>query len=266
MTRGVVIFAYNNHKIDYQRLASWSAENIHRHLDLPVCLITDQTVNDSRFDKIIVDPQSSTDQRYFSDLDTTVNWRNHNRPSVYDLTPWDHTLVLDADYVVASDRLAALFDQDNDFLCHRKAIDVATGQILAPHDSFGAYRMPMWWATVMLFRRTTAVQHLFSMMMMVRDNWQHYRDLYHIERSVYRNDYALSIAQGVISGHTLQTTDIPWQLLTIMPHALLQRTAKDRYRIEYQTMDQKTRYLVLENQDFHAMGKQALGDIVANQS
>lgn len=263
MTRGVVIFAYNNHKIDYQSLAGWNAENIHRHLGLPVCLITDQPINDSRFDKIIVDPQSSTEQRYFPDIDTTVNWRNHNRSNVFDLAPWDHVLVLDADYVVASDRLKMLFDNDNDFLCHRTAVDVSTGQIISQHDRFGAYRMPMWWATVMLFQRTARVKQLFAMMMMVRDNWQHYRDLYHIERSVYRNDYALSIAQGVITGHTLQTTDIPWHLMTVMPEARLRCISKDRYRIDYQTMEQKTRYVTLENQDFHAMGKKSLGDIVA---
>ena len=41
MTTGVVIFAFDNEHVDYTGMAAWSAHNIHRNLDLPVCLITD---------------------------------------------------------------------------------------------------------------------------------------------------------------------------------------------------------------------------------
>ena len=47
MTAGVVIFAYDNDLVDYVAMAAWSAGNIHRHLNLPVCVITDlETIPD----------------------------------------------------------------------------------------------------------------------------------------------------------------------------------------------------------------------------
>jgi hypothetical protein len=36
------------------------------------------------------------------------------------------------------------------------------------------------------------------------------------------------------------------------------------YKVEYVTGDDKPKWIVLKQQDFHAMGKQALGAIVAN--
>ena len=40
MTRGALIFAFNNEKTDYVAMARWSAERIRRHLDIPVAIVT----------------------------------------------------------------------------------------------------------------------------------------------------------------------------------------------------------------------------------
>ena len=118
MTQGVVIFAFNNERIDYLAMASWSARNIRRHLDLPTCVITDitDTARTAEFDQVVLtEPQLTQQHRYFYDYKASAAWHNINRSSVHDLTPWDHTLVLDADFVVASDQLNSLFDIDQDF-------------------------------------------------------------------------------------------------------------------------------------------------------
>ena len=36
MTTGALIFAYNNDKINYVKMAAWTANNIKRHLKIPV--------------------------------------------------------------------------------------------------------------------------------------------------------------------------------------------------------------------------------------
>ena len=74
-------------------------------------------------------------------------------------------------------------------------------------NNFGNFNMPMWWATVMMFRRDPEVEMLFNAMNMIKQNWQHYRNLYKISKSTYRNDFALSIALGIIHGHTLDLDD-----------------------------------------------------------
>ena len=43
LTRGVLIFAFNNEETDYLAMAEWSAKNIRKHLGLPVAVVTDST-------------------------------------------------------------------------------------------------------------------------------------------------------------------------------------------------------------------------------
>jgi hypothetical protein len=115
----------------------------------------------------------------------------------------------------------------------------------------------------MVFRRSKKAQTIFESMVMIRDNWTHYRNLYANTRTTYRNDHALSIALNIENGHTLQTTDIPWALASLTPEHKLTQLDQDRYRVDFLTADKKSRWIELQ-QDFHAMGKQQLGAIVAN--
>jgi len=123
--------------------------------------------------------------------------------------------------------------------------------------------MPMWWATVMMFRRSAAAKLVFDSMRMIKHNWSHYRQLYQTGNSVYRNDHALSIALGIVNGHTLNYPKIPWQLVSVLPEHQLIELDQDHYRINYTNSENKQRWIDLCEQDFHAMGKRHLGDIVA---
>jgi hypothetical protein len=266
MTIGAVIFAYNNEHFDYVAMADWSARNIRRHLGIPVCLITDHEPAQGTFDHVIsTGIPSGSNARHFSDVGH-VTWHNLNRMSVYDLTPWDQTLVLDADYVVASDQLKAVLACQENFVCHKDAYDITGKDTFEGLNVFGSHRMPMWWATVMMFRRSQQAELIFDAMAMIRNHWTHYRRLYSNSYSTYRNDHALSIALGIETGHTLETTDIPWNLASLTPEHRLTQLAQDHYRVDYVDSQNRPRWLEIHNQDFHAMGKQQLGDIVANNS
>jgi len=266
MTTGAVLFAFNNEHIDYIALAAWSAENIRRHLDIPVAVITD-AVDDARvsqyFDQAIPASPESGGQRSFADCDSAVTWYNAGRVDAYRLSPWDQTLLLDADYVVASNALKSVLSVDQEFVAHQTAAD-ATGQNdFSGLNSFGAYRMPMSWATVVMFRRSRSAELIFESMRTIRDNWSHYRHLYQTGNSVYRNDHALSIALGIVNGHDMNYSTIPWNLVSVLPEHRLQQLSQDHYRVDYVDSEGRVRWVNLCKQDFHAMGKRHLGDIVA---
>jgi len=266
MTTGVLIFAYNNEQIDYLAMANWSAKNICRHLNLPVCVVTDQKIpKEYAFEQVVFAKNAGQNSRWFADINDTVTWYNGNRSNAYELSPWDKTLVLDADYVVASDQLLKLLTTDQDFLCHRWAHDVTGLHTFDDNNFFGQHKMPMSWATVMIFGRNKTSQLIFEAMQMIRDNWQHYRNLYGILKSTYRNDFALSIAMNIVDGHTLSTPTIPWPLASVTPDHQLTQLTLDSYRVDFITADKKSRWMTL-SQDFHAMGKQYLGAIVANNT
>ena len=265
MSTGALIFAFNNEQIDYVAMAAWSAKNIRRHLGIPVCLVTDTETNNKEFDQVIYTAvANSTNTRHFSDVGT-VTWHNLNRMDAYALTPYSQTLVLDADYVVASNQLKSILDSQEDFMCHRTAYDVTGLQPFTDLNVFGQHQFPMWWATVMMFRTSERARLIFESMTMIRDNWTHYRNLYANARSTYRNDHALSIALNIENGHTLQTADIPWGLASLTPEHRLTQLDSDCYRVDYVTADQRLRWIELTS-DFHAMGKHQLGAIVADNS
>ena len=265
MTTGALIFAYNNEEVDYLAMAAWSAANIKRHLGIPVAVVTDTDVSRyDCFDKIVVAETQADNYRYFHDYRKDVTWYNGNRMDAYNLTPWEQTLVLDADYVVAGNSLKTVLNSNQDFLAHRSAYD-ATGLFdFDAHNYFGDYLMPMWWATVMMFRKSSRAQMIFDTMSMIKQNWAHYRRLYANSRETYRNDHALSIALHVVDGNTLEHPGIPWNLASLMPGYELSQMDIDHYRVDFVTQQGQRRWISIKGHDFHAMGKRQLGDIVAN--
>lgn len=251
MTTGAVIFASNNEKIDYVALAEWSSKNIQRHLGIPTHIIVTDSV--------------STNQRWSADTGT-VTWHNKNRCDALELSPWDQTLLLDADYVVASDQLTTILRSDLDFACHGRAWDITGTNDFGGVNYFGRYAMPMLWATVVMFRRSQRVQALFAAWRMVQQHWSHYEHLLAMGRTNFRNDYALTIAANIENGHTMRTTTIPWDLATVTADHELTQRGLDHYQVTWTTAQKQRRRIELRGQDFHAMGKRDLGDIIASAS
>lgn len=261
---GALIFAFDNEQIDYVQMAAWCAHNVKKHLEIPVAVVTDSKRAESFpvFDKIIyAEAKDSNNSRYFKDYETHVNWKNTNRIDAYSLTPWDLTLVLDSDYVVAGNTLSKFFDSKQEFLCHRRSLNV-NGGIDNLYTTFGDHNFPMWWATVMLFRKGPTAEYIFDSMNMIRDNWTHYRDLYGIRQTTYRNDYALSIALGIVSGHTLKVDEFPHALMNIHPETHLTKVEDDMFQLEYTGTDNKPFKICWHGTDVHAMGKKDLGEII----
>lgn len=252
MTTGALIFAINNGTIDYEAMAHWSAKNIQRHLGIPTHIVTDRDIG-----------IQAEDSRWFSDFGTNLSWHNKSRVDAYRLSPWDRTLLLDADYVVASDQLRQILSIDQDIAAHRWAYDITGGSDFQDQNVFGSYQMPMWWATVIMFRRSRAAELMFDSMSMIRENWDHYRRIYHNSKNTFRNDHALSIALGIINGHCLDHAQIPWGLASLLPQHTLVRTDIDTYRVEYES-NQRRHWISMHGQDFHAMGKRCLGEIIAD--
>ena len=262
LTQGVLIFAFNNEATDYIAMAAWSAKNIRRHLNLPVAVVTDapEIAAQHQFEHIIATVADTGGSRHFADYGTTVTWHNAGRINAYELSPFDQTLVLDADYVVASDSLLDILKIPQQFAAFKDAFEPSSMTNL---ETFGEYKVPMWWATVMMFRRGTVSQYIFDSMQMIRNNWQHYRDLYGIHQSNYRNDYALSIAIGLIVGHNSTVTAIDWPMINATPEQRLTCFGPDSYALEYTNADSRLKTMSWINMDFHAMGKKHLEAIVA---
>lgn len=247
MSNGALIFAHSS-VIDYVAVARVSAQLVKRHLGLPVCLVTDQPVTDSVFDHVVqIDTPVTTNQRYFS-----VNgqrklgaWFNNSRADALDLTPWDRTLLIDADYFVLGTQLKSVINSDVDFACYTSARDLVSGQLV---DEYTGYRR-MSWATVCWF--SSHSRPVFEMWKRVRQHWDFYNMLCNFDQPVFRNDHALSLALDTISGHIPHYCAIPFSMTNVLSNTKL-LDIRDDGTVVFETAQGIAR---VKNIDLHVIDK-----------
>ena len=198
-SRGIVAFALNTKTTDYVSIAKKTLSVASKKLDLPYTLITDSpdhTYTNSRFDV---------------DLNSFVQWRNFNRSSAYELTPYDETIVIDADYLVVDDSILNIFDCNWDYLLHRNSHALTVDW----PKNMGEHSLPYVWATVFAFRKTEKSKLFFDLISRIQKNYSYYRELFNISERNYRNDYAFSIADIVINGYAVDKNSIPGSILAL---------------------------------------------------
>ena len=214
-SRGYVIFAHNNPSVDYAALALCNALLIKKHLKKAkaVALVTDQgslrwlKMNhpadhiSHAFDHIIVtdiDKNLANDRRFqdtrYSSFKAAYN--NLNRPNVLQYSPFDETVLLDADYLMLDDSMDMVWGSIEDFMCNRKTCDLDHCHNGFGFDNrFNDMSIPLYWATAIYFKKTDHSRLIFDLMEFVRENYSYYQYLYRfMSSSYYRNDFALSIA------------------------------------------------------------------------
>jgi len=257
MSKGIVLFAHNNGETDYYRMAVYTAKRANRFLDLPVTVITDSdtlSMSDTEgylFDNTIVIEADRSNSR------KKTTWINKGRYQVYELTPYDETLVLDTDYMINSRRLLDTFEQPSDFVCYQDSkylLEYATNEMISDQS------LSTYWATVMRFTKTNRVRDIFKMIEMVQNNYEHYSNLHKFIPYQYRNDYALTIALRTVNGHIDNKRDsIPGKLNHTGTNLIVERIDDTIYHIKSENiMNGRVRrqYIQLTDFDFHMINKE----------
>ena len=256
MSKGVVLFAHNNEKTDYYKMAVYTARRVNRFLELPVTIITDSNTlstsntSDYTFDNTRVIDADKSNRR------GKMAWINKGRYAVYHLTPYDDTLVLDADYMINSTKLLDTFNQPSDFVCYQNSRYLLED---IPNEIMSVQSLSIYWATVMRFTKNSRTHEIFKMIEMVQDNYEHYADLHKFMPYQYRNDYALTIALRTVNSHLDNRQDsIPGKLNHVGYKSWVERISDTSYKISSDiVMDQRrrTQYIQLNDYDFHMINK-----------
>lgn len=246
-SNGVVLFAFNTKNVDYVKLADRSSRLIEKYLNLPITLVTDEDSNPKfNYDKIIRYNAQTGNVRY--DLNFQLQeWKNFDRYSVYQLSPYDTTLLIDVDYFIFDRNLLKLFDQNFDFrlMYQMQTPERIDGGNMAPTS------LPMVWATVMLFKKSKRSEMFFNLIGRIQRNYNYYRLLFGIRDTNFRNDFAFSMANIIINGYSLvPETSIPWKLMTI-EHRLKEIYSKDNFFV----VRTENRCDVVSRQSLHIMDK-----------
>lgn len=216
-TKGIVMFAHNNTEIDYVRMALLNSRLIQRHMGLrpdQITIVSDKhsldytltTMSDSGENIIVVEKDAEFKRmniRTYKDTSHTpkqLSFYNANRYDVYELSPYDETIVLDADYLVLSDALNQCWEHNNELMMNWEYNDVMAGREFTSLRRVGPLGISMYWATVVYFRKTPDAQTFFNFVKHVKNNQQFYKDLYQYQGRIYRNDYSFSIAAHMLGG------------------------------------------------------------------
>lgn len=221
--KGIVMFAYNS-DYNYVKIANVSAALCKKWTALPVTLITDEfgaIQAGEHIDNIIIQPMTSTNKRIIRNThdssQRTIDWKNINRASAYDLSPYEQTILIDCDYLTFSDTLYELTWTNLEFTCHKEAYDITGNNWITGNDvRLSQYSIPMLWATVIYFTKNSFSKSVFDMMKLVEANYEYYAKVYGFRASPFRNDFALSIAYHAMSGYGLDEL-IPYRLNTLPP-------------------------------------------------
>ena len=190
-SRGILSFAYNTDTTDYVSIAERTLKLASKTLNLPYTLITDAA-------------QDYENQRFDTDVGKFVQWRNAGRYQAYELSPYDETLVIDADFLVFDKTLAQVFDLSRwDWLIMKDA----TGLTQQYPERMSAHGLPYVWATAFVFRKTPAAKNFFQLVRRIQENYSYYCALFNIEHNNFRNDYAFAMADIVLRGYSTTKQD-----------------------------------------------------------
>jgi len=268
MTRGFLIFAFNNEVIDYLGHALWIADRIESILKLPTSIVTDEasasTKEDVKHNLILTEALAGHQRNFNIHKEGNVSeWKNVNRFQAYDLTPYDETVVIDSDYIVNSEQLLALFESADDFLVHRKPYDITNRNHFKVYDYLPRYRFPHYWATVIFFRKTEMAKTVFNVMKMVHDNYQHYAQLYKFRTSPFRNDYSVSIALSIVYGHRINSIpEIPWNMPMVSTDVDIVQKSEFEFELLYLNSSEKPMRTTVKNSDIHFLNKFSLEKMI----
>lgn len=215
--RGILMFAHNNAEIDYLKVAYLNAIMAKRHLGVPVTLITnDGTLDYGKeeigedelydvFENIIIERNAivsrERNKRVYSDgLDHSVmlDFLNTDHYTAYDYTPYDETLFIDSDYLIMSDKLSKCWGSVHDVMVCDDIMDVSDTN---SHSGYiNQLSAKLFWATCIYFKKSDYAKKLFDTVKHVSVYYGYYRDLYNLDASMFRNDYAFSIAIHLFGG------------------------------------------------------------------
>lgn len=273
MSKGILVFAHNNSEIDYVKQAAFLAKRAEKYLSIPVSIVTDEDSIDNRykniFDKVIINDitVTSTKKSFYNSAKThkVLDFKNDDRVLAFDLSPYDETIVLDSDYIIADSILKNAYDSAYDFLIYKDAVDLASRDT-SEFEFISETSVDFYWATCVFFRKTELNRTFFNLLKHIQENYRHYRNVYNIVSTTYRNDYAFSIAIHIMNNFKQGNfaKSMPGKLFFTADRDLVHSIQDDKFMFLLQkenTIDQFVPCKFLGN-SVHVMNKYALEEII----
>ena len=275
MTQGVVLIARNNKEIDYVKQAAFLAKRVEKYLQLPTTLITDNVDYieknnlENVFDKVITPEvaQSYTIKKYRDGLiyQNSLEFKNTDRSHVYDLTPYDETLILDTDLIISDSVFKNCFTQKSNLMMYSDAFELSSWRDLNEFKYITDAGPKFYWATAVFFRKSKETEIFFNLVKHIQENWIHYKKIYQIVSPVFRNDFAFSIAAHIMNGYTNNdfVKEMPGTLYFTTDRDEVVEIKDDSFLFLVEKENQCEHFPVrIKGKTVHIMNKYSLGRVI----
>jgi hypothetical protein len=246
MSEGCLIFANKTDEFDYLRFAEEASKRVQKHLNIPTIILQDQDV-------------SAANVRFFLRGEKPLKWNNLNRTKSYDLSPFDRTLVIDADFFINSDALLPHMKGSFDFGIVKDMINPMTGEPFKP--MMGYSQIQQLWATVMIFNKCDLVEKIFSLAEMVLANYSYYAKLYSFPLLPLRNDYAFTIACHLLGGYGNSDFSLRYRMINCDTNTEILEINENSVLVGQKNSD-KMQVMRLKNADVHLQHKKTLMECI----
>lgn len=170
MSKGFCLLAQNNKDTNYIRQAYALALSLHLHnKDQKISLITNDEVPEEwkePFDQII--PIPWTDSAEASD------WKIENRWKVYHASPYDETIVLEADMLITSDIThwwAELAKRDLFFVSNVRTYRDEVVKSRYYRKTFDANDLPNLYSALHYFKKGDTAKEFYNLLEVIMNNW-----------------------------------------------------------------------------------------------
>jgi hypothetical protein len=200
-SKGCIIAALNTVELNYIGLSKQAADRVVKYLGLPVTIITDNPNADfGKHNVVAVDKPIDNRRTPFGKQNQ--QWFNLVRTQVYDLSPYDRTLLIDGDYFICTDALLPHVNCNADFIMAKEIYNPTNGNIEI--YKLGNTAIEQYWATVCIFNKCRESANIFEMAKHVQKHYRYYSELYRFAPRPLRNDYIFSIACHLIGGYGMK--------------------------------------------------------------
>lgn len=197
MSKGFVVLAQNSQGIDYIRQAYYLAKSLELSQTQykKVTLVTNDKVPDryqEAFDQIVPIP--------FEDHAKDSEWKVENRWKVYHASPYDETIVFDADMLVTKDLSNCWSFVENKNLFFTSVVTNYRGNLVVDNTyrkTFVENNLPNLYSGMFYFRKSEKSQEFFKVLEYVVYNWEKF--FFEIAPKSFQNFFSLDVAVAITS-------------------------------------------------------------------
>lgn len=203
MNRGFVVLAQNTKSVDYIKCAEVLALSIKNVMPTEsISLITNDVKTSKYFDKVIELP--------YGDLDEKSDWKLSNDWQVYEASPYEYTIKLEADLYIPVD-ISYWYD-----VLKNREINIATtirnfkneiSDVRVYRNFLDENKLPNVYNALTYFKKSNTAKKFFEIIRNVFENWEEYKTILKCNpNEVVSTDWAYAIACHILG---VENTTMP---------------------------------------------------------